>query len=327
MQTRKLGTLTVSSVGLGCMGMSHAYGSPLSSSEVKKVITEAFDIGYTFFDTAEVYGTPLFPHHNEEVLGDAFHPFRKEIVIATKFGLKFDFSRGTVPYPLIPDSSPKAIRLSIEGSLKRLKTDYIDLYLQHRIDPQVSPEEVAGVMNELIKEGKILHWGISEANEEYLIRAHDVCPVTAIENRYSMMALWYERLFPLLEKLNIGFIAYSPLANGFLSDRYSKESKFDNKEDYRASMPQYTEEGFEKNRELLNLIRNIAKEKDATPAQISLAWMLCKKPYIVPIPGSRNYERLKENFDSSKINLSKEEVERIDIMLGHIPRSKVFGEK
>lgn len=211
--------------------------------------------------------------------------------------------------------------------MKRLKTDHIDLYYQHRIDPKVLAEEVAELMSRLIKEGKILHWGVSEVDEDYIRKAHEVCPFTSIENRYSMMARWYEKLFPVLEELNIGFVAYSPLANGFLTDRYTSDSKFDSKDDYRANMPQYTEEGFETNRQLLELIRNLAEEKHATPALISLAWMLCKKPYIVPIPGTRNSERLKENFESSEIELSREEISDIDRLLDKIPRSKVYGER
>lgn len=203
-------------------------------------IRQAVDMGYTFFDTAEVYGTAEDPHINEELVGEALLPYRNQVVIATKFGLRFDFEGGKVPLPLVPDSRPEAIRKAVEGSLRRLKTDHIDLYFQHRIDPQVPPEEVAGVMAELMREGKITHWGISEANEKYLRRAHAVCPVTAVQNRYSMMARSYETLFPALEELGIGLVAFSPMANGFLTAQYGKEARFDARNDYRASMPQFT---------------------------------------------------------------------------------------
>lgn len=200
----------------------------------------------------------------------------------------------------------------MEGSLKRLQTDYIDLYYQHRIDPDISPEEVAGTMAELIQEGKIRAWGISETNEEYLRRAYAVCPVSAIQNRYSMMARWYENLFPAAEELGIAYVAFSPMANGFLTGRYSKDSVFEQGSDYRSNMPQYTAEGFEKGQELLVLLNELAEEKQATSAQISLAWMLCKKPFIIPIPGSRKPERLKENFGAAGIFLTAEEIAAID---------------
>lgn len=217
------------------------------------------------------------------------------------------------------------IRTSVEGSLKRLQTDHIDLYFQHRIDPAVEPETVTEVMKELIKEGKILHWGISEANEAYLRRAHDVCPVTAVENRYSMMARQYEALFPVLEELGVGLVAFSPMANGFLTGKYGKGEQFDRKYDYRSNMPQFTDEAVEKNQELLSLLHRIAKEKNATPAQISMAWMLCKKPWIVPIPGTRKLERLKENAGSAEVMLTAEEVRSIDSTLDQMEMSEVFG--
>lgn len=223
------------------------------------------------------------------------------------------------------DSRPETIRKSVEGSLKRLDTDYIDLYYQHRIDPQVPAEEVAGVMSELIQEGKILHWGISETNEEYLRKAHSICPVTAIQNRYSMMARWHETIFPALEELQIGYVAFSPLANGVLSDCYNENSKFEMGTDYRSFMPQFKPEAYEENKELFALIRRMAQEKDATPAQISLAWMLCKKPYIVPIPGTRKLARLKENAGASDIVLTKQEVCAIDARLEQMSMSQVFG--
>ncbi len=309
MEKRKIGKLEVSAVGLGCMGITHASGTPMSVKDGVKVIEQAYNMGYTLFDTAECY-TGVNPDgsiaYNEEVVGQALRPFRDKIVLATKCGVQHGKDR------LIVDSRPETIRKSVEGSLKRLQTDYIDLYYQHRIDPAVSPEEVAGTMAELIQEGKIRAWGISETDEEYLRRAHAVCPVSAIQNRYSMMARWYENLFPVVEELDVAYVAFSPMANGFLTGRYSKDSVFEQGSDYRSNMPQYTAEGFEKGQELLALLHELAEEKQATPAQISLAWMLCKKPFIIPIPGSRKPERLKENFDAAEIILTAEEIAAID---------------
>lgn len=311
MEQRMIGNsaLKVSAVGLGCMGITHASGAPMSVKDGVKVIEQAYDMGYTLFDTAECY-TGINPDgsiaYNEEVVGQALRPFRDKIVLATKCGVQHGKDR------LIVDSRPETIRKSVEGSLKRLQTDYIDLYYQHRIDPAVSPEEVAGTMAELIREGKIRAWGISETNEEYLRRAHAVCPVSAIQNRYSMMARWYENLFPVVEELGIAYVAFSPMANGFLTGRYSKDSVFEQGADYRSNMPQYTAEGFEKGQELLDLLNELAEEKQATPAQISLAWMLCKKPFIIPIPGSRKPERLKENFGAAEIILTAKEIAAID---------------
>ena len=326
MDKRILGEdLEVSAVGLGCMGFSHAYGAPTEDKEAVRLIRRAAEIGYTFFDTAEVYGTQENPHINEELVGEALSGIRDEVVIATKFGLSFDTESGKIPYPLIPDSRPETIRRSVEGSLRRLKTDHIDLYFQHRIDPKVEPEEVAGVMSDLIREGKITHWGISETNEEYLRRANAVCPVTAVQNRYSMMARGYESLFPALEELGIGLVAFSPMANGFLTGKYGKGTKFDPKYDYRASMPQFTDEAAERNRELLQLLSDLAKAKNATSAQISMAWMLCKKPWIVPIPGTRKEERMIENAGAADIKLTEREVKKLDEALDKIPMSGVFG--
>lgn len=326
MNIRELGDgLRVSSVGLGCMGFSHAYGAPTERGEAIRMIRAAYDIGYTFFDTAEIYGTQDNPYENERLVGEALAPYRDKVQIATKFGIRFDLSSHQVPYPIIPDSRPERIRESVEGSLRRLQTDHIDLYFQHRIDPTVEPETVAGVMADLIREGKILHWGISEANEDYLRRAHAVCPVAAVENRYSMMARQYEALFPALEELGVGLVAFSPIANGFLSGAYGRDAKFDAKYDYRSNMPQFTPEAADQNRELLALLRRIAEEKNATPAQISLAWMLCKKPWIVPIPGTRKLERLKENAGAADVLLTADEVAALDKTLDAIPMSAVFG--
>ena len=326
MQYRTLGTdLTVSAVGLGCMGMSHAYGAPADKKEMTELLAQAVDMGYTFFDTAEVYGTPDNPHDNEELVGAALKPYRDQVVIATKFGIHFDMTSPEVNKPLIPDSRPEVIRASVEASLKRLDTDHIDLYYQHRLDPKVPIEEVAGVMADLIREGKITHWGLSEATEETIRRAHAVCPVTAVQNRYSMMYRNYEALFPVLEELQIGFVAFSPLANGFLTAKYGKESKFEKGTDYRSAMPQFTPEAIDKNQEMIGFIQEIAGKKQATPAQISLAWMLAKEPWIVPIPGTRKYDRLVENADASEVELTDQEVQEIDRILDTVPMSAVFG--
>ncbi|MDR2367075.1 MAG: aldo/keto reductase [Deltaproteobacteria bacterium] len=326
MEKRTLGKdLTVSAIGLGCMGFSHAYGRPMEKSVALRRIREALEIGYTFFDTAECY-TGQNPDgtvsNNEELVGEALKPCRGQVTIATKFGVRLE--PGKIG-KIITDSRPGVIRSSAEGSLKRLMVDRIDLYYQHRIDPSIPAEEVAGVMADLMKEGKIGHWGVSEANGDYLRRAHAVCPVTAIQNRYSMMARHHESLFPVLEELNIGFVAYSPIANGFLTGKYGRESKFDANSDYRAVMPQYSVEGVERNQKLLEALQNFAGKKNATPAQISLAWMLPKKPWIVPIPGSRELERLKENALAAEIRLTKDEVADLDKMLDTVPMSEVFG--
>lgn len=327
MKYRTLGLcgLRVSSVGLGCMGMSHAYGAPSDKREMTALLADAVDMGYTFFDTAEIYGLPGQPHHNEELLGEALRPYRDHIVLATKFGLAFDAPEAAGPHALIPDARPEIIRHAVEGSLRRLRTDHIDLYYQHRIDPSVDPETVAEVMADLIHEGKILHWGISEATEGYLRRAHRVCPVTAIQNRFSMMARWHESLLPVCEELGIGFVAYSPLANGLLTNCYAADTKFDPATDFRASMPQYRPESFEKNRTLFSLLEQLADEHHATASQVSLAWMMNKRPPIVPIPGTRHLCRLKENIGAADIYLTDEEVKAIDTALDNMEMSEVFG--
>ena len=315
------GNLEVSAVGLGCMGFSHAYGTATDRSTAVRAIREAADIGYTFFDTAECYlgeNADGSTSYNEELVGEALAPVRDQMIVATKCGVKHEGRQ------LILDSHPKTILASIEGSLKRLGMDHVDLYYQHRIDPKVEPEAVADTIARLTREGKILHWGISEVNEEYLRRAHAVCPVTCVQNRYSMMARWHEGLFPVLEELNIGYVAFSPLANGILSDAFDKGSTFE-AGDYRSAMPQYTDEAFEKNHALLQLIRGLAEEKQATPAQIALAWMLGKKHYIVPIPGSRKVERIRENLGAAKIALTVDEVKKIDAQLDCMEMSAVFG--
>ena len=313
-EKRKLGRsdLSITAVGLGCMGFSHAYGAPTDKSEAVKMIRKAFDMGYDFFDTAECYtgtnadGSTSF---NEELVGEALRDVKDKTVIATKFGVQHT---GT---GLATDSSPETIRKSVDGSLKRLGTDHIDLYYQHRIDPKVEPETVAEVMKEFIDSGKIRYWGISEATEDYLRRAHAICPVTAVQNRYSMPARDHEKLFPVLEELNVAFVAFSPLGNGFLSGKYNAKSKFENGADFRSRMPQFTEEGFAAASELMKYLESLANEKGSTPGQISLAWMLCKKPYIIPIPGSRKEDRLRENLGARDIALSEKELDEIDRLL------------
>ncbi len=323
MEVRTLGKdLTVSAVGLGCMGLSHAYGAPMKKAEALRFIRDAYEMGYTFFDTAERYvgtfadGTMS---NNEELVGEALKDVRNHVVIATKFGIKMKGNH------MLLDSRPETIRSSVDGSLKRLHTDHIDLYYQHRVDPDVPIEEVAGTISELIKEGKITHWGISEASEEVIRKAHVICPLTAIQNRYSMMARWYEGLFPVLSELNIGFVAFSPMANGYLSGVYGKNDRFDKQTDYRSNMPQFTAEAGEKNQKLLHLLDDFAKKKAVTSAQVSLAWMLCKNPQLVPIPGTTKRNRLKENFGAADVKMTKEEMNALDKALEELPMSDVYG--
>lgn len=324
MKKRKLGNsdLFVNPVGLGCMGFSHASGDPVDSETAVKTLRQAYEMGYDFFDTAEAY-TGVFPDgtvsYNEELVGAALKDVRDKVVIATKMGVHHNEDLS-----LRLDSRPETIRSSVETSLKRLGTDYIDLYYQHRIDPMVEPETVAETMAQLIKEGKIRYWGISETTEDYLRRANGVCPVTAIENRYSMMARWHEKIFPVCEELNVAYVAFSPMANGFLTGKYNPNTKFEGKQDYRAGMPQYTEEGYEKAKALLAFLTELAAKKNATMGQLSLAWMINKKPYVVPIPGSRKPERLKENLEAGEIFLTKEEVAEIDAKLNTM-EFEVFG--
>lgn len=324
MQKRQLGSsaLFVQPVGMGCMGLSHASGIPVEKAAAVKTLRAAYEMGYDLFDTAEAY-TGVFPDgrisYNEELLGDALRGVRDRVVIATKMGVRHNADR-----TLRLDSRPETIRRSLEGSLKRLGTDYIDLYYQHRIDPKVEPETVAETMAALIREGKIRYWGISEANEDYLRRAHAVCPVTAIENRYSMMARWHETLFPVCEELNIAYVAFSPMANGLLTGKYTPATPFEGSQDYRAQMPQYTEAGYAKAKALLELLEQLAQEKHATMGQLSLAWMINKKPYIVPIPGSRKTARLHENFEAGRILLTRGEISELDAALDTMDFA-VFG--
>lgn len=316
--------LRVSAIGLGCMGMSHSYGATADKKEMTELLAQAVDMGYTLFDTAESYGTQNDPHDNENLVGVALKPYRGKVVLATKFGITMDRSVPW-PWPVKADSFPKAIHRAIEGSLCRLQTDHIDLYIQHRIDPRAEPETVAEVMAELIKEGKILHWGISETDEDYLRRAHRVCPVAAVQNRYSMMARWHEPLFPTLEELGVGLMAFSPLANGLLTECYDAQTQFDANTDFRSTMPQFSSESYEKNRHLFALINHLADMHHATPAQVSLSWMLCKRPWIVPIPGTRKLARLKENAGATSFEFTPNEVQAIDEALDGMEMSEVFG--
>ena len=314
--------IEVSALGMGCMGLTHASGDPLPREQAARVVREAHEMGYTFFDTAECcvgVNPDGSTAYNEEAVGDALRPVRDEVVIATKFGVQRN-----PDLTLFVDARPEVIRASVEGSLRRLRTDRIDLYYQHRIDSKVEPEEVAGVMAELIEAGKIRAWGISETSEDYLRRAHAVCPVAAVQMRYSMLARWNESLLPVLDELDVAFVAFSPMANGFLTGAYSPATSFEGSQDYRAGMPQYTEEGYEKDRAVLGLLGDIAREHGATMAQVSLAWMLCRNPRIVPIPGSRKPERLRENLASCDVVFSPEEVARIDTALDGMDLA-VFG--
>ncbi len=321
MRKRKLGGLVVSDMGFGCMGLSHAYGPAVPAKEAVQQIRDAYEAGYTYFDTAECY-LGIFedgsPANNELIVGEALKPVRDKVVIATKFGVTHGKDH------LEMDSRPETIRKSVDGSLKRLGIDCIDLYYQHRIDPKVPPETVAEVMNELIKAGKIRYWGISETDEDYLRRADAVCKVTAIQNRYSMMARWHENLFPVCEELDVGYVAFSPLANGILSDAFKKGDTFA-EGDFRNFMPQYTDKGHEESMALLCCLRELAEQKNATPAQISLAWMICKKPFICPIPGTRKKERMLENAGAADILLTSAEVQAIDRKLENMKMSDVFG--
>jgi len=310
MEKRKLGKsgLEVSALGLGCMGMSYAYGQIPDKKEMVKLIHEAVKRGVIFFDTAEMYG----PFTNEELVGEALAPYRDEVVIATKFGIK------RVEGSLIQDSRPEIIRKSIEGSLKRLKTEYIDLYYQHRVDPQVPIEEVAETIKDLMKEGRVKHWGLSEASTQTIRRAHKVLPLTAVQSEYSM---WWrspeEDLLPTLEELGIGFVPYSPLGRGFLTGRFNKNSTFE-KSDFRNRIPRFTPENLKENQVIVDLVKKIAVDKDATPAQIALSWLLAQKPWIVPIPGTTNLKRLKENLRSADIKLMSEELRDINSALDKI---------
>lgn len=309
MKKRVLGNLEVSAIGVGCMGMSHAAGTPMDMDEAAGVLRVAVDMGYTFFDTAKNYGFKDDPNHNEKILGKAFQGIRDKVVIASKCGVDFDYAVDPEVTPLLYDSSRDGIRKSVEGSLKRLNTDYIDLYFQARIDTKVEPEEVAETMKELIQEGKILHWGISEVNEEYLKRANAVCPVTAVENNYNIINRTHEDLIPFLEEHHIGWVAYGPMFKGLLSGAFQKGVQFA-RDDWRSRL--VNDENLDRYQSLLAYLSDLGKEKRATSGQIALAWVLQRKPYIVPIPGMRSVERLTENAKAAEITLTADEMKKID---------------
>jgi aryl-alcohol dehydrogenase-like predicted oxidoreductase len=308
MKKRKLGhsNLEVSALGLGCMGMSFSYGPPADKQEMISLLRSAVDRGITFFDTAEVYG----PFTNEELVGDALSSIRDRVVIATKFGFKLN-SDGKPGWAGL-DSRPEHIRQVAEASLKRLKIDAIDLFYQHRVDPDVPIEEVAGAVKELIREGKVRHFGLSEAGVQTIRRAHAVQPVTAVQSEYS---LWWrtpeQELLPTLEELGIGFVPYSPLGKGFLTGKISESTTFDSS-DFRNTLPRFTPEARQANKALVDLLGRIAERKKATPAQIALAWLLARKPWIVPIPGTTKQERLEENIGSVDLELIADDMREID---------------
>lgn len=305
MQKRKLGNgnLEVSALGLGCMGLSYGYGPATDKHEAISLIRKAVELGITFFDSAEAYG----PFKNEELLGEALGPIRDQVVIATKFGFKFDGDKqsGT-------DSRPEHIKEVAEASLRRLRTDTIDLFYQHRVDPAVPIEDVAGAVKELIKEGKVKHFGLSEAGVQTIRRAHAIQPVTALQSEYS---LWWrkpeEEVLPALEELGIGLVPFSPLGKGFLTGKIDENTTFD-KSDFRNIVPRFTAEARKANQALVDLLQSIGKRKNATPAQLALAWLLARKPWIVPIPGTTKLHRLEENIGAVSIELTADDVREIE---------------
>ncbi len=308
---RKLGNsgLEVSAIGLGCMGMSYGYTPLPDRNEMIKLIRTAYELGETFFDTAEIYG----PYANEELVGEAVAPFRDKVVIATKFG--FDVINGN---PSATNSHPANIRKAIEGSLRRLRTNYIDLYYQHRVDLDVPIEEVAETVKNLIKEGKVKYWGMSEAGVKTIRRAHAVQPLAAVQSEYSM---WWRRpeeeLIPALEELGIGFVPFSPLGKGFLTGKINAGTTFD-KNDFRNIVPRFSQENLKANQALVDLLHTISAQHNATPAQIALAWLLAQKPWIAPIPGTTKLERLKENIGAATVSLTTEDLSHINTALKKI---------
>ena len=309
MQKRKLGksNLEVSALGLGCMGISSGFGPPIDKQAGIALIRAAVERGVTFFDTAEAYG----PFANEEVVGEALAPFRSQVVIATKFGFKIDPS--TEKTLSGTDSRPEHIRAVAEASLKRLKTDVIDLFYQHRVDPAVPIEDVAGAVKDLIQQGKVKHFGLSEAGVQTIRRAHAVQPVTALQSEYS---LWFrepeEQVIPTLEELGIGFVPFAPLGKGFLTGKVSEDAKFE-EGDFRAIVPRFTPENLKANQAVVDLIATFAQEKNATPAQVALAWLLAQKPWIVPIPGTTKLHRLEENLGALNVELTPADLRELDL--------------
>jgi aryl-alcohol dehydrogenase-like predicted oxidoreductase len=308
MQKRKFGNsnLEVSAIGLGCMGMSFGYGPPADKQEMISLLRKAIELGVTFFDTAEVYG----PFINEELVGEALVPYREKVVIATKFGFK-PASTGESRWSEL-DSRPEHIKQVADASLKRLRTDVIDLFYQHRVDPNVPIEDAAGAVKELIREGKVKHFGLSEAGVQTIRRAHAVQTVTAVQSEYS---LWMKEpeaeLLPTLEELGIGFVPYSPLGRGFLTGKMNENTTFDSS-DFRNMLPRFTPEARKANQALVDLLGKIAKRKKATPAQIALAWLLAQKPWIVPIPGTTKLKRLEENIGAAAIELTSDDLREIE---------------
>jgi len=314
MQKRKLGksNLEVSALGLGCMGLSFGFGPPVDKTEGISLIRAAVERGVTFFDTAEVYG----PYTNEELVGEALAPFREQVAIATKFGWKIDPSTGKQAGL---DSRPDHIKEVADASLKRLKTNVIDLFYQHRVDPNVPIEDVAGAVKDLIQQGKVKHFGLSEAGVQTIRRAHKVQPVTALQSEYS---LWWrepeKEVIPTLEELGIGFVPFSPLGKGFLTGKITEDTKFD-KNDFRNIVPRFTPEARKANQALVDLLAKFAQQKKATPAQIALAWLLAQKPWIVPIPGTTKLHRLEENLGAVNIQLTPEDLRELDTAASKIP--------
>ncbi len=308
MQKRKLGksNLEVSAIGLGCMGMSFSYGPPKDKKEMTDLLHAAVERGITFFDTAEVYG----PFLNEQLVGEALAPFRGKVVIATKFG--FDLSGDNRPGAPGLNSRPEDIKEAVEGSLKRLKTDVIDLYYQHRVDPDVPIEDVAGAVKDLIRDGKVKHFGLSEAGAQTIRRAHAVQQVTALQSEYSLWFRDHEKeILPTIEELGIGLVAYSPLGKGFLTGKIDETTTLDST-DFRSTLPRFTPEARKANQALVNLMGAIAERKEATPAQIALAWVLARKPWIVPIPGTTKLHRLDENIGALAVELTPDDLREID---------------
>lgn len=329
MKTRTLGKdrLEVSAVGLGCMGFTQSYPPYPDRKDAIHTLREAVDLGVTFFDTAEVYSY----YKNEDLVGEALQPVRDKVVIATKFG--YDLSEtpdlGTSARPVSLSSRPETIRKALEGSLRRLRTDHIDLYYQHRVDPNVPIETVAETVGELIKEGKVLHWGLSEAAPATVRRAHAVCPLTAVQSEYS---LWYRKpeaeLLPTLEELGIGFVPFSPLGKAMLTGRFNKDTKFD-KTDFRSVIPRFQGDNLKHNMELVEYVEELAKRKETTPARIAIGWLLAQKPWIIPIPGSKRIERIKENIGGADISFTAEELadirshlDKIEILGGRYPEDQ-----
>jgi aryl-alcohol dehydrogenase-like predicted oxidoreductase len=312
MKKRKLGSLEVSEIGLGCMGMSFSYGPAKDKQEMLPVIRAAVERGVTFFDTAEVYG----PFTNEELVGEALAPFREQVVIATKFG--FQITPDGKPGSHALNSRPEHIRKAAEGSLQRLGIDRIDLYYQHRVDPEVPIEDVAGAVQDLIREGKVKHFGLSEAGVQTIRRAHAVQPVAALQSEYSLWTKGPEKeVIPTLQELGIGFVPFSPLGKGFLTGKMDENTKLEST-DFRSTLPRFTPEAMKANQALVDLLEEVAKRKGATPAQIALAWLLAQKPWMVPIPGTTKLARLEENIGAAAVPLTASDLSEIEIAASKI---------